>query len=59
MGAGVGGRLTAVLPATGRGRGRAADSRFTGDPLLSIIISKAILLAEDDKIRDESILRQL
>lgn len=32
---------------------------FEGDNLLSIIISKALMLAEDDKITDETILRQL
>jgi Domain of unknown function (DUF4132) len=32
---------------------------FEGDRMLSIIISKALLLAEDDKITDETILRQL
>jgi hypothetical protein len=32
---------------------------FTGDSLLSIILSKAFLLADESKITDESILRQL
>jgi hypothetical protein len=32
---------------------------FEGDNLLSIIISKALLLAEDDKIKDETIVRQI
>lgn len=32
---------------------------FEGDTLLSIIISKALLLAEDDKIKDEIIIKQL
>jgi hypothetical protein len=32
---------------------------FEGDALLSIILSKAILLAEDDKIKDTSILSQI
>lgn len=32
---------------------------FEGDRMLSIIISKALMLAEDDKIKDESITRQL
>jgi hypothetical protein len=32
---------------------------FEGDNLLSIIVSKALLLAEDDKIKDETITRQL
>jgi predicted DNA-binding WGR domain protein len=32
---------------------------FAGDTLLSIILSKAFLLAEDDKIKDPTILRQI
>jgi len=32
---------------------------FEGDRQLSIIISKALLLAEDDKIKDETIIRQI
>ena len=32
---------------------------FEGDSVLSIIISKALLLAADSKIKDETILRQL
>jgi len=32
---------------------------FEGDRLLSIIISKALLLADDDKIKDETIIRQI
>jgi hypothetical protein len=32
---------------------------FEGDNLLSIIISKALMLAEDDKITDETIVRQI
>ena len=32
---------------------------FEGDRLLSIIISKALLLADDDKIKDETITRQI
>jgi hypothetical protein len=32
---------------------------FEGDSLLSIIISKALLLAEDTKIKDETITRQI
>jgi hypothetical protein len=32
---------------------------FEGDDLLSIILSKAFLLADEDKIKDETILRQL
>jgi hypothetical protein len=32
---------------------------FEGDGMLSIILSKAFLLAEDDKIKDLSILSQI
>lgn len=32
---------------------------FEGDNMLSIIISKALLLADDDKIKDETIIRQI
>jgi hypothetical protein len=32
---------------------------FEGDPLLSLILSKAFLLAEDSKIKDKSILNQI
>ncbi len=32
---------------------------FEGDTMLSVIISKALMLAEDSKIKDESILRQI
>jgi hypothetical protein len=32
---------------------------FEGDSGLSVILSKALMLAEDDKIRDESIVRQI
>jgi hypothetical protein len=32
---------------------------FEGDRVLSVILSKAVLLAADDKIVDETILRQL
>lgn len=32
---------------------------FEGDNMLSIIISKALLLAEDDKIKDSTIVRQI
>ena len=32
---------------------------FEGDSGLSAVISKALLLAEDDKIKDETITRQI
>jgi hypothetical protein len=46
----------------GRSDGAAADKLFLpfeGDRTLSIILSKALLLADDDKITDESITRQI
>lgn len=36
-----------------------ATELLTGDPMLSMIVSKALLLAKDDKIRDPIILSQL
>jgi len=43
------------------GRERASTLRlpFEEDPMLSVILSKAFLLAADDKITDETILRQI
>jgi hypothetical protein len=49
------------------GRGLAEKSRptdklflpFEGDMTLSVILSKAFLLVDDDKIRDPTILRQI
>lgn len=38
---------------------RSIQLPFSGDSLLSIILSKAFLLAEDDKIKDKTILRQI
>ena len=32
---------------------------FEGDPTLAVILSKAFLLAEDDKITDPTITRQI
>jgi hypothetical protein len=32
---------------------------FEGDNTLSVILSKAFLLAEDEKIKDQSIIRQI
>jgi hypothetical protein len=45
------------------GRGDATPSDvflpFDGDRVLSIILSKALMLAEDDKIKDSSITSQI
>jgi hypothetical protein len=46
----------------GRGEGVAADKvflPFEGDRTLSIILSKALLLAEDDRITDPTITGQI
>jgi hypothetical protein len=54
-------RYLCIVP----GRGRATLGRgevflpFEGDSTLSIILSKAFLLADDAKIKDETILRQI
>ncbi len=47
-----------IVPKSGVGPGR-IWLPFEGDRTLSIILSKAVLLAADDKITDEVILRQL
>jgi hypothetical protein len=46
-----------VVP--GRGRSEIVRLPFDDDPMLSIILSKAMLLAADDKITDRTILHQL
>jgi hypothetical protein len=46
----------------GRGEAQGTDKvflPFEGDRTLSIILSKALLLADDDKIKDETITRQI
>ncbi|MEI6950481.1 DUF4132 domain-containing protein [Paraflavisolibacter sp. H34] len=48
-----------IVPAGKKERDQKMYLPFEGDNLLSIIISKALLLAEDDKIKDETITRQL
>ena len=45
-----------IVPASGRAT---VMLPFDGDQLLSIIMSKAVLLAADDTITDPSITRQL
>jgi hypothetical protein len=42
-----------------RGKGTKVRLPFDDDPMLSIILSKAILLAADDTITDDTILQQL
>jgi len=50
-------RYLCIVPAR---RGRSQPRLpFEGDERLSVILSKAFLLADDNKIRDETILRQL
>jgi len=49
-----------IVPARGgRGGARAVALPFEGDGTLSIILSKAFMLAEDTKIKDSTILTQL
>ncbi len=49
-------RYLCIVPASGRA---SVMLPFDGDPVLSIIVSKAVLLAADDKITDPSITAQL
>jgi hypothetical protein len=49
--------LCIVAPASNAARG--VFLPFDNDTMLSIILSKAVMLAADDKITDESILRQI
>ena len=51
-----------IVPGRGDGAARAAGAvflPFEGDSTLSLILSKAFLLAEDAKIKDPSIVRQI
>lgn len=51
-----------IVPDRGSASAKAGDKvflPFEGDGTLSIILSKAFLLAEDQKIKDETILRQV
>ncbi|MDE6753425.1 MAG: DUF4132 domain-containing protein, partial [Muribaculaceae bacterium] len=63
LGSGVihkeGGAQIAVLPVHSQGRGRIFLPFLDEDPKTSEIISKILLFAEDDKIKDPSILNQL
>ena len=43
----------------GRGEAGSLFLPFEGDPTLSVILSKAFLLAEDAKIRDPTIRQQI
>ncbi|MEP4053008.1 MAG: DUF4132 domain-containing protein [Litorimonas sp.] len=55
-----GDRYLCIVP--GRGKARELDNLylpFEGDRVLSIIISKAFMLADEDKIKDTTILSQL
>jgi len=51
-------RYLCIVPANA-GRTRHVILPFDGDEVLSVILSKALLLAADDKITDPTILRQL
>lgn len=48
-----------IVPTGGKRKTDQINLPFTGDGLLSIILSKAFLLAADDKITDKTILSQL
>ncbi len=50
--------LCIVEGAATKGTSRTVPLPFEGDQKLSLILSKAFLLAEDRKIKDQSILRQ-
>jgi len=51
--------IAANLFVAARGKEPAVDLPFTDDGVLSVVLSKAILLAADDKITDPTILHQL
>ena len=48
-----------IVPSRGKEDAGEVFLPFEGDATLSIILSKAFLLAEDKKIRDETITRQI
>jgi len=49
-----------IVPARGKeGAGKGIRLPFEGDQTLALILSKAFLLVEDDKIRDPTILSQI
>ena len=48
-----------IVPARGGGATDKVYLPFEEDHLLSIILSKALLLADDDKIKDPTILSQI
>jgi hypothetical protein len=48
-----------IVPSRGKEEGGGVFLPFEGDATLSIILSKAFLLAEDKKIKDETITRQI
>lgn len=52
-------RYLCVVPGSSRRPSSKVMLPFEGDRVLSVILSKAVLLAADDKITDETILRQL
>jgi hypothetical protein len=52
-------RYLCIVKAGDSGVPRGSYVPFEGDDILSIILSKAMMLAEDDKITDETILSQL
>jgi len=52
-------RYLCIVPSNEAAGARPAYVPFEGDDILSVILSKAMMLADDDKITDGSILRQI
>lgn len=52
-------RYLCIVPGSSRQPSSKVMLPFEGDQVLSVILSKAVLLAADDKITDETILQQL
>ncbi|TIT90049.1 MAG: hypothetical protein E5W59_15025 [Mesorhizobium sp.] len=52
-------RYLCIVPSNEAAGPRPAYVPFEGDDILSVILSKAMMLANDDKITDGSILRQI
>jgi hypothetical protein len=52
-------RHVCIAPARGHGDGPMMALPVVGDDVLSLIVSKATLLVDEPRIRDQAILRQL
>jgi len=53
------GQYLCIVPKRGEDAGSSIFLPFEGDRTLSIVLSKALLLADDDQITDETIVRQI